>query len=107
MPWPSWKWQRIALFSSFAIGLVLLLLVHHAAAIITGLTILVVASYACIKTRCLHSVRRAGTAARFAGGFAIVLSLCGMGLIAVFIGAVLAVPALILLFLLTLGGARG
>jgi len=101
LPWPSWQWQRIALFASLAIALALLLLVHHAATTVIGLLMLAAASYACVKTRCLNKTRQTSIFARLAGGFAIVLGLCGMGLVAM----CLAVPVMLLLLLIPLGKA--
>ncbi len=101
LPWPSWQWQRIALFASLAIALILLLLVHHVATTVIGLLMLAAASYACVTTRCLNKARQTSIPARLAGGFAIVLGLCGMGLVAI----CLAVPVMLLLLLLPVGKA--
>jgi hypothetical protein len=95
-PWPSRKWQRIALFCSFPIALILLLLVHHGAAVLIGLIMLVAASYACIKTRCLNKCRQGGLGARVAGGFAIVMATGGIGLAAIGAALLLAIPGLLI-----------
>lgn len=103
LPWLSWKWQRIALFSSFPIALILMRVMHNPLATPIGLTLLVAASYACIKTRGLTRTRQASSGARFAGGLAIVLSLGGMVLAAMSISIPLAIPALLVFALLSRG----
>lgn len=101
LPWPSWRWQRIALFASFPMALGLLFLLRTEMAWVVGVLLLVASSYACVKTRCLGRTRQAKPVARFAGGLTISLSLCGLGLAAVGLAAgVAAVIAIAVLALL-------
>ena len=98
LPWLSIEWQRVAMMASLPVALVLLFTVPSPVAVGVGAAMLLAASYACIKTRFLRGGRQAGIVTRLAGGFAIICTLCAMG-IAVFTAAVL----LAILVLLSLG----
>jgi len=95
-PWPSRKWQKAALFCSFLVALILLVFLHHGVVVIIGLVMLIAASYACIKTRCLNKCRQGGLGARVAGGFAIVMATGGIGLASIGVALLLAIPGLLI-----------
>lgn len=100
LPWLPWKWQRIALLSSFPIALILLFCSDNKIGWLVGSLLLVAAGYASFETRCLSRTRQSNFVAKFAGGFSIILSLCGLVLAAatIAVGLVaLAVAAVIVL----------
>lgn len=78
---------------------------HSAVTIMLGISLLVIASYACAKTRCLHKVRRASVAAKLAGGLAIVFGLGGVALAAVIVGIPLALVGVLVLPFVPMGRA--
>ncbi|MDY6918195.1 MAG: DnaJ domain-containing protein [Chloroflexota bacterium] len=95
LPWLSLGWQRAALATSFPVALIFLFIVPSPVGVGVGAAILVAASYACIKTRFLKRGGQAGIVARLAGGFAIICTLCAMGM-AAFTAAVLLVVFVVL-----------
>jgi hypothetical protein len=96
LPWPSQKWQRVALFCCFPIALFLVFVIHNAIATAVGLFLLAAASYGCARTRCLNNVKRASIFARMTAGFAIVMGLGGMGLAVVAVGMPLSIIGLLI-----------
>lgn len=103
LPWPSWRWQRVALFSCFPMAIFLVFVMHSTVATALGWFLLATVSYACIKTRCLNKVKGASICARLAGRLAIVLGLGNLGLTAVFVGIPLAIIGLLVFSLLPIG----
>jgi len=94
-PWPSWKWQRVALILAVPAALSLFL-VSNTYATIIGIVLLFMAIYGGIETSWLKSVSKAGVPAKLAAGIATGTSLIGIGISAIYI-AILGVFIVILL----------
>jgi curved DNA-binding protein CbpA len=87
-PWPSWGWQRAALFAAFPMAL-LLLTQFNSPLVWVGVALIILTCYGGIATGWLRNTSQASPVARYAAGTSI----------AVTIGAPLLVSAMAALFL--------
>lgn len=77
LPWPSWRWQRLALFGSPPMALFLLFVALAAAAwplLILAVAWLIAAIYTGVSTSWMRTTSSTHTAAKIAGGSCIIAS---------------------------------
>jgi hypothetical protein len=103
-PWPSWGWQRAALFAAFPVGLILLAQAPNALAWV-GAALLAVTIYGGIKTRWLRNTSQASLVAKGAAGTSIALTM-GSSLVTAAMAALfvaLLVAGIVLVFAILFG----